>query len=249
MATRVTPNSSPTDKRPIDGGDVAHETASSDEPSSAHVPFMRRRVLGPFSGAQVLANLLAIVVAAVVLIVATSPLAGGPPSSGLGAPGASFYLVGAQQPGLAIGQPAPEFMGTNNGQQVGLTDLGGKPIRLADYRGRPVWINFWATWCPPCQAETPILREVYNEYAGQGLALIAISVQETSVDDVGAYVQRYGLDYTVAFDSTSAIFHLYKAFGLPTQVFVDRDGIVRDVILGPVTRDSAEKEVKSLFGP
>jgi thiol-disulfide isomerase/thioredoxin len=128
-----------------------------------------------------------------------------------------------------------------------LTDLDGNPIRLADLKGRPVWINFWASWCPPCQAETPVLRDVYNAHAADGLALVAISVQETSPDDVRAYVQRYGLPFTVGFDATSAIFHTYHAFGLPTQLFLDRDGVIRNVVLGPVNRPQVEQILAPLL--
>ena len=128
-----------------------------------------------------------------------------------------------------------------------MTDLDGNPVRLADLRGRPVWINFWATWCPPCQEETPILRDLYAKYADDGLALVAISVQETTVDDVKAYVDRYGLDYTVGFDATSAIFHRYHAFGLPTQFFVDKDGVIQKVVLGPITKEAAEATIQDLL--
>jgi len=91
------------------------------------------------------------------------------------------------------------------------------------------------------QAETPILRDVYNEHSAQGLALVAISVQETSPDDVRAYVQKYGLNYTVGFDVTSAIFHTYHAYGLPTQLFLDRNGVIRDVVLGRSTRPRSSR--------
>lgn len=119
-----------------------------------------------------------------------------------------------------------------DGQTVGLADLDGDPIRLSDLRGRPVWINFWASWCPPCQEETPILREVFETHREQGLAVVAISVQEASVEDVRAYAETYELDYTIGFDATSAIFKTYQAYALPTQIFLDADGVVRAVVIG-----------------
>ena len=225
-----------------DGGETPAVTPKVRRPS-----LLTRRVLGPFILAEVLSVVIAMLFVGGLLLLLTRPLGARPEASAV-QPGSSFYVVGAAQQGLQVGAPAPELTGAADGNQIGLTDLNGNPVRLSGYRGRPVWINFWATWCPPCQGETPILRDVYNEHAGEGLVLIGISVQETSVDDVRAYVQRYGLNYIVAFDATSAIFHEYRAFGLPTQVFIDRDGIVRDVILGPVTRDRAEQEVKDLLG-
>ncbi len=110
-----------------------------------------------------------------------------------------------------------------------------------------MWINFWASWCPPCQEETPVLRDLHEAYADDGLAIVAISVQETTIDDVRAYVDRYDLEYTVGFDGTSAIFHTYQAFGLPTQLFLDRDGVIRQVVLGPVNRAQAEQILAPLI--
>jgi peroxiredoxin len=187
----------------------------------------------------VVAVVAAVALTAVVLMFINTPLAPAP-TPGLPTPGSGFVPVGEPVEGLRIGDLAPELNGVVNGETVQLTDLNGNPIRLADLRGRPVWINFWATWCPPCQEETPVLRDLFAEHADEGLALIAVSVQETTVEDVRDYVNRYSLGYTVGFDATSAVFHTYRAFGLPTQFFLDRDGIIRHVVLGPVTRDQAE---------
>lgn len=207
----------------------------------------RRPLVGPFSALQIVAVLLAMAATVAILLVINTPIAGTPQPT-IPAPGTSFVPMGDPVEGLRIGDKAPEFSGTTaDGQTVQLTDLDGNPIRLSDLRGRPVWINFWASWCPPCQAETPILRDVYAEHADEGLALVAISVQETTPDDVRAYVARYGLDYTVGFDATSAIFHTYHAYGLPTQLFLDRDGIIRNVVLGPVTRDQVEQILEPLL--
>jgi len=206
----------------------------------------RKPLVGPFSGLQLVSVLVAVVLTAGILAVLNQPIASTVPPS-LPAPGASFVAVGDAVEGLRVGDLAPEFTGTANGSQVQLTDLDGNPIRLADLRGKAVWINFWASWCPPCQAETPILRDVYNEHAAEGLALVAISVQETTPDDVRAYVQRYSLPYTVGFDATSAIFHTYHAYGLPTQLFLDRDGVIRNVVLGPITKEQAEAYLAPLL--
>ena len=112
--------------------------------------------------------------------------------------------------------------------------------RLEDLRGKLVWLNFWATWCPPCQAETPVLREMDERYRDRGLAIVAVAVQETTVDDVRAYAERYELDYPIAFDASADIFDLYKVFALPTQFFIGEDGRVREVVNGPLTREAIE---------
>lgn len=108
-----------------------------------------------------------------------------------------------------------------------LTDLNGAPIRLADLRGKGVWINFWASWCPPCQQETPIIREMAERYRDAGLVVVAIAVQETSPADIRAYAERYDLDYTVGFDASG---HVYReVFGLPTQFFIRPDRTIASV--------------------
>jgi cytochrome c biogenesis protein CcmG/thiol:disulfide interchange protein DsbE len=206
----------------------------------------RKPLVGPFSGLQLVSVVAAVLVTAGVLSLLNAPIASTSQPS-FPAPGASFVAVSDAVEGLRVGDLAPEFTGTVNGESVGLTDLDGNPIRLADLRGRPVWINFWASWCPPCQAETPTLRDVYAEHADEGLALVGISVQETTPDDVRAYVDRYALPFTVGFDATSAIFHAYHAYGLPTQLFLDRDGVIRNVVLGPVSRTQAEQILAPLL--
>jgi thiol-disulfide isomerase/thioredoxin len=202
-------------------------------------------VAGPFNLAQIGAVTVALIVTAGALLFATVPLGGTPANQAQ--PGSGFYTLGAPEQGLRIGDQAPELEGTVNGELVGLADLAGDPVRLADLRGKPVWINFFATWCPPCQQETPVLRELYEKYAPAGLALVAISVQETSIDDVRAFVQQYNLGYTVGFDGSAAIFHAYRVFGLPTHIFIDRQGVIRQVFLGPVTSEQAEPIISDLL--
>ena len=138
--------------------------------------------------------------------------------------------------GLQPGELAPELEWTgDDGTTVVLRDLDGNPVRLEDLRGKLVWLNFWATWCPPCQAETPVLREMDERYRDRGLAIVAVAVQETTVDDVRAYAERYELDYPIAFDASADIFDLYRVFALPTQFFVGADGRVLEVVNGPLT--------------
>jgi len=206
----------------------------------------QRPFIGPFSARHVALLVATLVVSGFVLMALTAPLAGAPDPTAP-RPGSGFVPVGEATEGLQIGERAPELEGEFGGVEVQLHDLDGNLVRLADLRGRPVWINFWATWCPPCQEETPVLREMYENYHADGLELIAISVQETTVEDVRRYVKLYDLDYTVGFDATSAIFHAYHAFGLPTQLFLDREGVIRQVVLGPVTRAQAQAIIEPLL--
>jgi thiol-disulfide isomerase/thioredoxin len=207
---------------------------------------VERSIVGPFSAKHLIALGTSVAAIAVVLVIATTPL-GGQAATPFPTPGSSFYVIGSPTVGLDVGDRAPELSGTVDGQTIQLTDLDGRPITLASLRGRPVWINFWASWCPPCQAETPILRTVFETHEHQGLEIIGVSVQETSVDDVRRYAETYELGYPIGFDATSAVFKTYRAFGLPTQVFIDREGIVRAVVNGPVTELEAERILAPLL--
>jgi thiol-disulfide isomerase/thioredoxin len=207
----------------------------------------RRGVIGPFGARQLLTALGVVLLAAVALVVVTRPLA---PSGGPGLPsalpGATPYLVGAPTTGIQPGQPAPDLAWTGpDGAPVRLTDLDGNPVQLADLRGKLVWLNFWATWCPPCQSETPVLRDMDEAYRDRGLAIVAIAVQETSVDNVRAYADRYELGYRIAFDASADAFDLYHVFALPTQVFIGPDGLVRQVVNGPLTDETARQRIES----
>jgi peroxiredoxin len=90
---------------------------------------------------------------------------------------------------------------------------------------------------------------VFERHKAEGLALVAIAVQETTPEDVRAYAQTYGLNYTIGFDASSAVFHRYRVFGLPTQFFIDREGIVRTVLLGPVDVTLAERNLAPILEP
>jgi cytochrome c biogenesis protein CcmG, thiol:disulfide interchange protein DsbE len=202
--------------------------------------------VGPFTARQLLAAGLVVALVAVGLKAITTPLGTGAPS--MPAPGSSFVAFAPAQQGLQPGDRAPELAGTANGQHVQLTDLQGRPIVLSSLLGHPVWINFFATWCPPCQSETPTIEEVYETHRPQGLVVIGVSVQESSVADVLAYAKTYGLQYTIGFDGTSAVYRAYHVYGLPTQVFIDRQGLVRQVWNGPLSLSQAEQMLAPLLG-
>ncbi len=211
---------------------------SHEERESPLAPDPRRGLVGPFTGRQIAAALGTMVIVAAILLVATAPVAS-VPAPGV-APQPTQFAIGPAVEGLRIGDRAPELeIRGPDGSPAPLLDLAGAPVRLADLRGHPVWISFWASWCPPCQAETPVLRDTFAAYRGRGLALVAISVQESTVDDVRAYAAKYGLEYTVAADLAGDVFRRYRVYGLPTQVFLDADGVIRAIVQGPVNAEIA----------
>ena len=191
----------------------------------------RHGLVGPFSGRQLVTAFGAVVVAIVVLVAITTPLANTAAGPGIVDPQASQYIIAAEPvDGLKPGDLAPEFeVPLDDGSTYQLTDLDGAPIRLSDLRGKAVWVNFWASWCPPCQQETPIIRDLAERYRAAGLVVVGIAVQETSPEDIRAYAERYDLTYTIGFDASGHIFRRYRVFGLPTQFFIRPDGVIASV--------------------
>ena len=208
---------------------------------------VRRRGVGPFSLRQVTIAVMAMLAAAILGALATRPLSTIPIS--LPIPDPSAFLIGSPEVGLGIGDLAPELTFIDDtGATVQLTDLNGTPIRLADLRGKVVWVNFWASWCPPCQYETPTLRAMDQRYRDRGLVIVGIQVQQT-VDEAREYAERYSLRYTIGADVTGKIFHAYRVFALPTQFFIDRDGRLRAIVNGPLDEQRAASAIDALLGP
>jgi thiol-disulfide isomerase/thioredoxin len=218
-----------------------------DHPAFTHER-ARHGLIGPFSGRQLLVGAGIIVLAVVLLVAVTTPLGTTGVSPGPVDPRATPYVIGPVSEGLRPGSLAPELsVALDDGTTYQLTDLDGRPVRLEDLRGKVVWLNFWASWCPPCQQETPILRELSERYRDRGLEIVGISVQETSPADVRAYADRYELPYTIGFDGSGHILRGYRVFALPTQFFIDTDGRIDTIVNGPADMVGAAALIESLL--
>jgi peroxiredoxin len=219
-----------------------------DRPGFTHTP-PRHGLIGPFSGRQLLAAVLAVVAVAIVLVALTTPLGTAGAEPGPVDPRATPFVIGSPPAeGLRAGSTAPELaVPLADGSTYQLKDLDGNPVRLDALRGKVVWLNFFASWCPPCQQETPILRELSDRYRDRGLEVIGVSVQETSPDDVAGYASRYQLPYTIGFDGSGHVFHAYKVYALPTQYFIDTNGVIAQVVNGPVDAAGASALIESLL--
>jgi peroxiredoxin len=191
----------------------------------------------------------AIAIVAIIGVAITTPLGNTSLGPSLVNPQATPFLIGeAPAQGMRPGDTAPELAATlDDGSTYQLTDLDGRPIRLDQLRGKVVWLNFWASWCPPCQQETPILRALDEKYRDRGLAIVGISVQETSPTDVNAYADRYELKYTIGFDGSGHILRTYRVFALPTQFFIDVNGVIVEVVNGPVDEPGATALIEALL--
>jgi peroxiredoxin len=195
-----------------------------------------------------LAGAISVLLVAIVGVAVTTPLGTTGVPADLVDPLATPYLIGTPVEGLRPGAAAPELaIGLPDGSTYELADLDGAPITLAALRGKVVWLNFWASWCPPCQQETPILRSMSEAYRDRGLEIVGISVQETSPDDIRAYAERYELPYTIGFDGSGHILRAYRVYALPTQFFLDTEGRIATIVNGPVDERGAAALIESLL--
>lgn len=124
--------------------------------------------------------------------------------------------------------------------------LGGGEIALADYRGRPVVLNFWASWCPPCRAEAPDFQRVWQAYQSQGIVFLGVDVSDGEAAAL-AYVRDYGITYPSVVDTRNDISTAYGATSLPTTVFINQDGLVVGKRVGPMSEGQLVARVEELL--
>ena len=142
--------------------------------------------------------------------------------------------------------PAPRL--EREAPDFSVRTLGGEDVRLSDFRGRPVWINFWATWCPPCRAEAPDIQEVYEAHESEGLVVLAISIGE-STNTVADYIKRTGMTVTVGIDEGTNVAAQYRIVGIPTHFFIDREGVLREWRIGSMSKKTMESKVGEIMSP
>jgi len=154
--------------------------------------------------------------------------------------GVSMHCSGPRPAtGIEIGRPAPEFE---------LPDLSGRAVSLAQYQGKIVLIDFWATWCSPCRLSMPLLENLQKEYPND-LVLLAVNLQEP-LDEVRRYVDAQRIRSRVLLDQEGRVGSTYGSESIPMQVLIDQKGIVRDVQVGfsPSMGSRLRGEVQKLLG-
>jgi len=131
----------------------------------------------------------------------------------------------APSPVLQAGSPAPDFQ---------LQSLDGQTVSLSSLRGRPLMLNFWATWCGPCQVEMPFIQEVFEdgEWKDQGLVILGINLGEPP-SRVKRFMEGNGLSFLVLLDVELKVAGMYNASYIPVTYFIDKNGIIRDRKIGP----------------
>jgi cytochrome c biogenesis protein CcmG/thiol:disulfide interchange protein DsbE len=127
-----------------------------------------------------------------------------------------------------------------------LTTLDGSTVRLSELRGRPVLVNFWASWCGPCRAEMPHIQAAFEAYAADGLVVLGVDQMESSLA-VFAFVDEFGLTFPIPLDSDGEVSAAYQVRGLPTSFFVDADGVIRDSFTGPMTAGLLESKLELIL--
>lgn len=142
--------------------------------------------------------------------------------------------------GGLVGQPAPDFT---------LPTLNGDEISLSNFRGQPVLINFWASWCEPCRIEMPMLINAYQDYSDEGLVILGLNVtEEDTLEAVNSFVDEFGVPYPILLDQVDHISHDdYRLIGLPMSIFIDRAGVVKRVVIGALREDEIDPYIAEIL--
>jgi cytochrome c biogenesis protein CcmG, thiol:disulfide interchange protein DsbE len=130
--------------------------------------------------------------------------------------------------------------------ELALTTLDGGKLDLAAYRGRPVLVNFWATWCAPCVREFPLLRRTLDRHRPQGLVVLGVLVND-SAGNARKFVRQHGGTWPVGIDQGARAAGAFKAIGLPETVFVRRDGTLATRVLGELTQDRLDAQLAPIL--
>jgi thiol-disulfide isomerase/thioredoxin len=127
-----------------------------------------------------------------------------------------------------------------------LQDLDGKTVKLSEFKGKPVLLDFWATWCPPCRASIPGIEKLYKSYGGKGLVVLGISLDQGGWDSVKDFVTEYGITYTVL-KGTDDVATKYSVRTIPMLVIVDKEGKIYKRYLGVGDDDQLDKDIRSVL--
>ena len=135
------------------------------------------------------------------------------------------WLQSAKYEPPKVGKAAPDFT---------LADLNDKEIRLADFRGKVVFLNFWATWCKPCKEEMPSMEVLHKNFEKDGLVILAVSIDRvTTTKDIQPFIKSMNLSFPVLVDSWGKTDMPYKRMGVPETFIIDQQGVIREIVIGP----------------
>lgn len=134
-------------------------------------------------------------------------------------------------------EPAPNFA---------LALLDGKSFQFSEHKGKPVLINFFASWCLPCRDEMPVLEKIVREYQPKGVVFLGIAVDDTE-EKMKDFIKRYNITFPVGLDKTAEIQKSFGLYGIPTTYFIDKNGIINYFHSGVVTEELLQHELDKLL--
>jgi len=136
-----------------------------------------------------------------------------------------------------LGHPAPDFT---------LAVLGTHPgpaMHLASLKGKPVMLNFWASWCDPCKHEAPLLQNTWQRVQGQGIVFVGIDIQDTQSDGLN-FLQTYGITYPNVVDASGSVTINYGVTGVPETFFLNRQGVIVKKVIGELTEQTLQSNLQ-----
>lgn len=142
-------------------------------------------------------------------------------------------------PGKLQGQPAPDFT---------LNTLDGKTMKLSDFHGKAVLLNFWATWCEPCKVEMPWFVDLQNKYGAQGLQILGVAMDDASPHEIQSFAQKLGVNYPVLLGKEEVGTEYGGLEYLPSTFYIDRNGKIVDHVFGLVSRSEIEANIQRALG-
>ena len=144
----------------------------------------------------------------------------------------SVQQIGA---GKFQGKPAPDFS---------LTSLDGKTLKLSDYRGKAVLLNFWATWCEPCKIEMPWFVDLQKKYQAQGFTVLGVAMDDASPSDISDFAKKMGVNYPIVIGKEAVGNQYGGVTYMPESYYIDRDGKIVERVIGLVSRSEIESNIQ-----
>lgn len=146
-----------------------------------------------------------------------------------------------RSPSTEVGRAAPDFL---------LQTPDGGQLRFSDLRGKPVLVNFWASWCSPCRQEMPEIVKAYDAHTADGLVVLAVDLQEND-GAVKDFAHEFGMAFPIVIDRTGSVGDAWRiggpVQGIPSSYFVDRGGIVRARVFGPMTAETIDENLAKVL--
>ncbi|WP_139489229.1 thiol-disulfide oxidoreductase ResA [Brevibacillus dissolubilis] len=148
----------------------------------------------------------------------------------------AIYSSLSQDDVVGKGDTAPNFYST---------EVGGKSVQLTDLRGKGVVVNFWGSWCEPCKEEMPALEKMWHTYKDQGVVFIGLNIGESEITAT-QFAKQMGVTFPIWMDPKREVTKVYKVSSIPATYFIDKDGEIQDVFVGPMSEEIIKEKVEKI---